>query len=83
MCYRSEHLMRGESTMEKRILCRECAGTIEVSGDVDETYGPDEVSQQVTCPFCSAVNEVMWPRSPSGWYVFGVYPVRDDDGKPH
>ena len=67
---------RAKRRMEKRkrILCRECGGTIEVIGDVDETYGPDEVAK-VTCPFCSKVNEVMWPRS-AGWCVFVVFPVK-------
>jgi len=70
--------------MEKRILCQRCGGTIEVSGDVDETDGPDEVAQQVTCPFCSEVNEVMWPKkSASEWYIFAVLPVRDEGGEPH
>jgi len=64
---------------QKTILCRRCAVAIEVSGETDETDGPDEIPQKVTCPACQEVNEVMWPRSASGWTVFTVWLAKDDE----
>ena len=61
----------------KVIICQKCIGKIEVSGEVDETDGPDETDQKVTCPTCGEGNRVLWPRSQSGWVVFAV---RNPDG---
>ena len=63
--------------MIKVIFCQKCIGRIEVSGEVDETDGPDETDQKVTCCTCGEVNHVLWPRSQSGWVIFAV---RNVDG---
>jgi len=65
--------------MIKVIICQECSGRIEISGDVDESDGPDETDQKVTCPTCSEVNSVSWPRSQSEWVFFTVRSVNGDD----
>lgn len=61
--------------MIKIITCQECMEGIEISGEVDETDGPDETYQKVTCPTCDEVNRVLWPRSQSGWVIFLVRPI--------
>lgn len=53
----------------KQILCRNCGSTIGVSGDVDETDGPEEEQIRASCPACNEINFLMWPKSESGWVI--------------
>ena len=68
--------------ISKVIVCQGCSGRIEVSGEVDETDGPDETDQKATCPTCGELNRVLWPTSPSGWVVFAVRIVAGNEDGP-
>ena len=65
--------------MIKVIICQKCIGRIEVSGEVDETDGPDQTHENVMCPTCGEGNRVLWPKSKSGWVVFAVRNVDSNE----
>jgi hypothetical protein len=48
--------------MEKIYDCVQCGEQFRITGVVDASAAIPEVTLNVECPFCHALNEVTWPQ---------------------
>lgn len=46
------------TTIMKKVRCAQCEKAFDVLGERETT---NEISQAVTCPYCKALNDMVWP----------------------